>query len=210
MSNWISLDETTLRLASSQAHGLALSISESSPTGLVEAVSSEVEVIVRYHPDQTTADRMIQDLSGINPKTKSAEGKVVEIPVCYELGLDWEEVTRITGLSQAEVTKRHGEGFYTASYGFMPGFLYLSGLDQSLHCVRKSTPRTRIPAGAVAIGGSKTGIYALESPGGWQVIGRTPLRLFDITQPNPIMVPNGGQIRFVPITREQFEDYAGD
>jgi inhibitor of KinA len=110
-------------------------------------------------------------------------------------------------LSRREIAELHASTLYQSRYGFLPGFIYLSGLDEKLHCPRKESPRKSIPSGAVGIGGTRTGIYSLESPGGWQIIGRTPLELFNAESDQPFIVPNGATIRFFPISKKEFDDW---
>lgn len=128
------------------------------------------------------------------------EGRLVEIPVVYggQDGPDLEVVARHTGLSAKEVVKRHSGGQYVVYFiGFMPGFAYMGGLDPQLATPRHAEPRVSIPAGSVGIGGEQTGIYPLASPGGWQLLGRTALPLFDPTQAPPTLLRPGDRVRFV-------------
>ncbi len=141
-------------------------------------------------------------------RATTAQPRLVEIPVCYEsrYGLDLETVARQTGLSPNEIGRRHAHASYRVRcLGFSPGFPYLSGLPRALFVPRRATPRTSMPAGAVAIGGAQTGIYPLPSPGGWNIIGRTPLRLFDPARGPAALLRAGDWIRFVPIGRQEFE-----
>ena len=133
-----------------------------------------------------------------------------KIPVCYEsdFGLDLEEVSEKTSLSISEIIKRHTRPIYTVYFiGFLPGFPYLGGMDSSLFCRRKSNPRPKINSGSVGIAGSQTGIYPSSSPGGWQIIGRTPLSLFDIHKTdNPCLLSPGDSLQFESISKEEFDD----
>lgn len=138
-------------------------------------------------------------------------GKTVEIPVCYEncenseFSPDLREVAKLTGLSVEEVISLHSSIDYPVyMMGFLPGFPYLGGMNEKLEVPRRSVPRTKIPAGSVAIGGKQTGVYPSDSPGGWQIIGRTPLKLFDINRKPPVLYGIGDRIRFVPVSREEF------
>lgn len=126
-------------------------------------------------------------------------GSIIEISVGYggESGEDLAEVMQITGFTQEEVIQVHSQAEYTVAFlGFAPGFPYLLGLPQSLVCPRKKTPRLKVPAGSVAIAGSQTGIYPTESPGGWQLIGRTDVSLFDFKKSSPTLLKPGDKIRF--------------
>lgn len=125
---------------------------------------------------------------------------IIEIPVSYggESGPDLGAVAQHAGLDEAEAIARHSSAEYrVAMLGFAPGFAYLLGLDHALHTPRRASPRTRVPAGSVAIGGAQTGIYPRASPGGWQVIGRTELRLFDPQHDPPALLTPGMRVRFV-------------
>ncbi|KWH60916.1 5-oxoprolinase subunit PxpB [Burkholderia anthina] len=128
-----------------------------------------------------------------------ADGREVEIPVEYggAAGPDLAAVAAHTGLSADEVVARHAGGAYVVFFvGFQPGFAYLGGLDASLHTPRRAAPRLEVPAGSVGIGGAQTGIYPATSPGGWQLIGRTPQVLFDPARPQPTLLLPGDRVRF--------------
>jgi len=132
---------------------------------------------------------------------------VVEIPVCYggEYGPDLAAVAAHTELAVSEVVARHAAPIYLVHLlGFLPGFPYLGGLDAQLATPRRASPRALVPAGAVGIAGAQTGIYPLASPGGWQLIGRTPLPLFNPAWPEPTRLRAGQQLRFVPISAAEF------
>jgi inhibitor of KinA len=136
------------------------------------------------------------------------ETPLVEIPVCYgeELGPDLADVSRVTGLPESEVIGRHANADYrVACVGFIAGFTFLSGLPPQLATPRRATPRTEVPAGSVGIGGAQTGIYPKKSPGGWNIIGRTPLRLFDVTKDPPAKLRAGDRVRFREISRQEFD-----
>jgi KipI family sensor histidine kinase inhibitor len=125
----------------------------------------------------------------------------VAIPVCYggEFGPDIADVAAHARMSVDDVIARHAAVTYTvAMLGFMPGFPYLRGLPSELAAPRRATPRTLVPAGSVAIGGAQTGIYPRDLPGGWQIIGRTSLNLFDATRDQPALLHPGQRVRFVP------------
>lgn len=135
--------------------------------------------------------------------------RTITLPVLYggEWGPDLEKVASVTGLSKEDVIERHTAGFYTVyMLGFLPGFPYLGGLDGSLNTPRRDTPRQIVPAGSVGIAGAQTGVYPLASPGGWQLIGRTPRILVDIHHPDPCLFRPGDQLRFVAITEADYRD----
>ncbi len=134
--------------------------------------------------------------------------RVVEIPVCYasEFGPDLADVTAHTGRSADEIIRLHaGADYLVQCLGFTPGFPFLSGLPEALATPRRDTPRTEVPAGSVAIGGKQTGVYPLPSPGGWNIIGRTPLHLFDPKREDPASLRAGDRVRFRPISRSEFD-----
>ncbi|MCX8084267.1 MAG: 5-oxoprolinase subunit PxpB [Calditerrivibrio sp.] len=133
---------------------------------------------------------------------------VTEIPVCYddEFALDKKEAELITGLDFLEIVNLHvSRVYYIYFLGFLPGFPYLGGLDKRIHMPRKSQPRQLVKAGSVGIGGTQTGIYPLDSPGGWQIIGRTPLKLFDKNRGEPFLFASGQGVMFVSIDKKGYE-----
>jgi inhibitor of KinA len=133
--------------------------------------------------------------------------RLVEIPVCYAAAFapDLEVVSRHTGLPAEEVVRRHAAKEYRVHLlGFIPGFPYLAGLDPGLATPRRDTPRSALPPGSVGIGGAQTGVYPMSSPGGWQLIGRTPLRLFDPHRDPPALLRPGDRVRFRPIDEAEY------
>ncbi len=148
---------------------------------------------------------------GIGAGSRGRGGKIISIPVCYEdeeFAPDLALVAEHAGLSKQEVIKIHSSSDYLIyMMGFLPGFPYLGGMDQRLETPRLETPRTKIPAGSLAIGGAQTGLYPVESPGGWNIIGRTPLKLFDMKRKPFFLYEAGDKIRFKPITKEEFDNF---
>ena len=138
----------------------------------------------------------------------TATASVVDIPVCYDLEMapDLIEAANELGIGTDELIHRHSSASYTvAMIGFAPGFPYLLGLPNSLSLPRRATPRTRVAAGSVAIGGNQTGIYPRESPGGWRLLGRTPSVLFDAARPSPALLAPGDRVRFQRIGLADFD-----
>ena len=134
--------------------------------------------------------------------------RVVEIPTCYggEFGPDLEWVARHAGLTPDQVAATHADTDYLVyMMGFTPGFAYLGGMSPRIAAPRLQTPRTSIPAGSVGIAQQQTGIYPVESPGGWQLIGRTPVRLFDPARTPPVVVEAGDYVRFVRVDRPTYD-----
>jgi len=157
-------------------------------------------------PHQRLGDAIMAALADLSMAV--AESMLIEIPVLYD-GTDLSEVATLTGFSIEDVIARHVAMKYrVAMLGFAPGFPYLLGLDPALAVPRRSDPRQRVPAGSVAIGGQQTGIYPAELPGGWQLIGRTPLRLFDVAADVPSRLAPGDRVRFHAIDQATFQRLA--
>ena len=132
-----------------------------------------------------------------------------KLPVCYDevFGIDLEAMSKEKNLSKETIIKRHSQAVYTVYFiGFLPGFLYLGGLDDTLHMPRKSTPRLKIEKGAVAIGGHQTGVYPIESPGGWNIIGNSPIDYFNPKNRVPCFAKAGDKISFKPISINEYND----
>ncbi|MXV17311.1 5-oxoprolinase subunit PxpB [Hufsiella ginkgonis] len=149
--------------------------------------------------------------SGQQPAT--AETTVVNMPICYggKYGPDLEELAQLHQLSPDELVRLHCNATYrVAMIGFVPGFAYLAGMDVALETPRKQVPRQVVPAGSVGIAGRQTGIYPLETPGGWQLVGRTPLGMFNAAKPQPSLLKMGDTIRFQPISSLEFEKIYAD
>jgi inhibitor of KinA len=167
-------------------------------------------------PDQSPFDVLstkIQSILNASSFENETEVKapLVEVPVCYdrEFGPDIDDVANVAGLAAAEVIQRHSSAAYRVNcVGFIAGCPFMSGLPSELATPRRATPRKEIPAGSVAIGGAQTGVYPRNSPGGWNVIGRTPLRLFDVQREPPAMLRAGDHVRFREISRDEFDSYS--
>jgi inhibitor of KinA len=184
--------------------------------GLIAAVPGFDSVTVHYDPLSWNGwDEFVRALDALlreSDLSPRVTGRSIEIPVCYapQYGLDLDEVAGLVGLSVAEVVQLHSSAEYTVQMlGFMPGFPYLEGLPAQLSVPRKRKPRLEVSAGSVAIGGSQTGVYPVASPGGWQVIGRTPLRLFDPSLPVPALLSAGDRVRFREVSLEEFAQLQG-
>lgn len=184
----------------------------------LECVPAYASVLLRFEPaawqgdDAASAHQRVERAARVALETRHAPagtGRSHEIPVCYggPHGPDLHELAQHLGLSEQQVAARHaGADYRVAMLGFAPGFPYLLGLDPALAMPRRGDPRTRVPAGSVAIGGAQTGIYPAELPGGWRLIGRTPLRLFDAHASEPSLLAAGDRVRFRAIGAEEFAD----
>ena len=192
-----------------QVHAFARKVEALSHPAITEVVPTYRSATVHYRPEVFSYEELNQLLAPL-AQGSAEEGEelpVVEIPVCYggEYGPDLEEVAQHCSLTPEEVIARHTAPTYRIyMLGFTPGFPYLGGMDPSIAAPRRKEPRIHIPAGSVGIAGEQTGVYPIVSPGGWQLIGRTPLRLFDPQREQPILLSAGAGIRFVPIDEETF------
>ncbi|RPJ39395.1 MAG: 5-oxoprolinase subunit PxpB [Chloroflexi bacterium] len=197
--------------ANRQAHMLARAIARAAAVqslpGLGEAVPGYITLLVHYNPlqlDYAAVEQFVrQNFS--NEAVQLLEPRRVEVPVIYgsENGPDLAFVAGHCGLSEAEVIRIHaGRDYPVYMMGFTPGFPYLGGMDPAIAAPRLSSPRSLVPGGSVGIAGEQTGIYPVDSPGGWRIIGRTPLRLFDPTREPPFLLSPGDLVRFVPLAVE--------
>lgn len=170
---------------------------------------------IRFDPLTTSVsaiEKLLCELEYDLNSTAIPEARTVEIPVCYggEYGPDIGFVAEHNGIDPEEVIRIHSEAPYRIfTIGFAPGFFYLGGLDPRLHTPRMETPRAKVPAGSVGIAETQTGAYPIDSPGGWRIIGRTPLRLFDASRPEPFFYQAGDSIRFMPVSPETYRRIEG-
>jgi KipI family sensor histidine kinase inhibitor len=179
------------------ARGLHTALTELALPGVVDLVPAARTVLVVL--DEATPVSSVQSaLEHVTPRpVEQTDAPLVEIPVTYD-GEDLDEVARLTGLSTAEVIDGHSASELVAAFGgFAPGFAYLAGLDPRLHVPRRETPRTRVPAGSVAIAGEWAAVYPRSSPGGWRLLGRTDVVLFDPERAPPALLQPGTRVRFV-------------
>ncbi len=181
------------------------------PAGVIDVVPGYASLLVIHDP--TAAD----DVRGWAAERLALTGPVptagreVVIPVLYDPAVapDLEALAAEKQISVETLVELHGAATYQCHLvGFRPGFPFLAGLDPALWTPRLGTPRLRVPAGSVAIGGRQTGVYPVESPGGWRIIGRTPLRLFEPSRPDPFLVHRGDRVRFVAVDPDRFQKLA--
>lgn len=187
------LAQTLALLASLQAEPI---------DGIDELLPAARTLLVRYRPYATSAAQLAAQIAS-RPLTRNAQqaGTLVEIPVDYE-GEDLDEVAAMLGMSRAELIACHTGSEYQAAFaGFAPGFAYLAGGDPRLNVARRATPRTRVPAGAVALAGTFSAVYPQASPGGWQIIGVTTEKMWDLDRAVPALVQPGFRVRFVDASR---------
>jgi inhibitor of KinA len=181
--------------------------------GILETVPTYRSLTVHYDPlvlPQADVERLVLEADGTAGDSGGA-GRTLEIPVVYggEYGPDLADVAALNHLGEDEVVAIHAAGTYLVfMLGFMPGFPYLGGLSPRIAAPRLATPRTVVPAGSVGIAGEQTGIYPTESPGGWRIIGRTPVRLFDASASPPALFAAGDLVRFRPVSLAAFDEVA--
>ena len=192
-----------------RVHSLAAAIESHGVPGVVDLVPTYRSLLVQYDALRISSDDLQERLAEIQrPVAESPpeQPRVVLVPTLYggELGPDLDSVAEHTGLSPDEVIGLHSEVDYLVyMIGFTPGFPYLGGLSDRLATPRLDTPRTRIPAGSVGIAEGQTGVYPVDSPGGWRLIGRTPLELFDPEREPPSLLAAGDYVRFLPLSGEE-------
>jgi KipI family sensor histidine kinase inhibitor len=168
-------------------------------------------VLIDFDPlrlSHEEAASLVENLAGEKSSQHDLAPNIVTIPVCYdiEFGPDLQEVANHAKIPTREVIRLHSSAKYPVHFlGFTPGFAYLGGLPEVLHVPRLATPRKRVPAGSVAIAGSQAGIYPVDSPGGWRLIGRTPVRIFDPDATQPTRLEPGDLVEFSEIDRDTFD-----
>lgn len=194
-----------------KVRAMAGAVRHSMPKGVIEIIPTYRSLLFIYDPALIQPDtlfKMIEDMdTRINPEDEG-DAKVVEIPVCYggDFGPDIHNVCESAGLDEDNVIRIHSQPEYLIyMVGFTPGFAFLGGLDERLYTPRLTTPRTLVPQGSVGIANNQTGMYPIASPGGWQLIGRTPLKLFDPQRENPFLYQAGDKIKYIPISKAEFE-----
>ena len=179
--------------------------------GILDILPTYRSILIIYDPVKISYGEMMDILKGLSKadsNKQSDEVRLIEIPTLYggEYGPDIDFVAKNAKLSEEEVIKIHsGTDYLVYMMGFIPGFTYLGGLDERIATPRLKSPRLKIDPGSVGIAGSQTGMYPLESPGGWQLIGRTPLKLFDDTKEPPVFIQAGDYIRYVPIDQKEYD-----
>ena len=219
--------DTIERALNERVHAAAFALRSARMAEIIEIVPAYASLCVHFDPAALTAPneasrklfvvRVREAIAAAGP-TVANPGRedpqqhaaaIIEIPVCYggAFGPDLDAVAAHAGLNATEVVALHSATTYqVAMLGFAPGFPYLLGLDARLHAPRLAQPRTRVPAGSVAIGGAQTGIYPRELPGGWRIIGRTPITLFDATHATPALISPGQSVRFRAIDADKFAE----
>jgi inhibitor of KinA len=190
---------------------MAMAIAEKKPAGIVEVIPTYRSLLIVYDPLTTDLKTVEDDLQFMESRLDQLEippPRTVEIPVSYggDLGPDIEFVAQTHNLTVEDVIRIHTGALYQIyMIGFTPGFPFLGGLPEELDTPRLETPRPLVPAGSVGIANNQTGVYPIDSPGGWRLIGRTPLSLFNPSKENPFLYRAGDMIRFVRISKEEYD-----
>lgn len=196
-----------------KVRSLTDALEEGSIPGVFDFLPTYRSVLVYYDPLVVTSGEVQDGIVGLLESaevTDASTRHIVHIPTLYggDMGPDIAFVAEHNGIDEQEVVRIHsGADYLVYMMGFSPGFAYLGGLDERLATPRLQSPRTEIPAGAVGIAETQTGVYPMASPGGWQLIGRTPLKLFDPVRERPVLLSAGDYVRFVPIeSQEAYDD----
>ena len=203
--NEISIDINTRIRAFDEA------LAEEQIDGVYETVPTYCSLTVHYAPEKIRFEELkerLEALLAVSHKAQKLNTIVMEIPVVYggEYGPDLETVAAHNGMSPEDVVRIHsGTEYLIYMLGFTPGFSYMGGMDESIATPRLKTPRVLIPAGSVGIAGKQTGIYPIDSPGGWQLIGRTPVKLYDAHRDTPILLDAGLHVKFIPIDEAEYK-----
>lgn len=179
--------------------------------GVIEWIPTYTAVTIVYNPYTILYKVLVDQIEKLQNRLSDTElppAEIMHIPVCYggDKGPDLAAVARFHNLDESKVISVHsGADYLIYMMGFIPGFAYLGGMSNEIAVPRLESPRAAIPAGSVGIAGEQTGIYPLESPGGWQIIGRTPVKLYDPNDSSPILLRAGNYIRFIPIGKEEYK-----
>jgi inhibitor of KinA len=190
---------------------LSARVREAKIAGVTETVPTYRSLMVLHDPLEIDSACLIARLERLvhSGGGEPVERKLWRIPACYEEGYapDLSDVAVRTGLSEDEIVNLHTTHvFHVYMLGFVPGFPYMGDLPDSLVLPRRTDPRVKVPAGSVAIAAGQTAIYPVESPGGWHLIGETPVRLFDLRLPRPALLSPGDKVSFIPITAAEFDE----
>ncbi|MED4128041.1 MULTISPECIES: 5-oxoprolinase subunit PxpB [Shouchella] len=213
----VNLGSTVSPAVQARVQQLLMNLNHEPFPGYQESVPSYIGLTVFYDPMKVTTKAgsvatevkaiLRERVSHIGNESNRQKGNHVTIPVCYDLefGPDLSDVATKNGLSREEVIQIHTSGKYLVyMIGFAPGFPFLGGMDERIATPRHAQPRTEIPAGSVGIAGSQTGVYPIATPGGWQLIGQTPLTLFSANREVPSLLSAGDHVTFKQITKEEF------
>ena len=210
----VELGEEISAEVNTRVRALEYLVDQKALPGVVETVPSYRSLLVYYDPSVVGYDALCAQLAALAEQattTAMPPAREVELPCCYEgeLGTDLEAAAARLGLSVDDLVRLHAGAEYLVYFiGFTPGLPYMTGAPARLTIPRLDTPRVKVPAGSVAIGGTQCCIYSVESPGGFWLLGRTPVRLYDPDAAEPILLRPGDRVRFHQIDRREFDDVA--
>jgi KipI family sensor histidine kinase inhibitor len=196
-----------------RVHSLHKRLKEGAYPGIIDMGPTYRSLYIRYDPFVCSLEKLtsiIEENLEVTGQKDQDKERTIEVPVCYggAFGPDIGEVAKLRSMDEAQVEALHSARLYRVyMIGFILGFPYLGGLDERLYTPRKKSPGKAVPPGSVGIADRQTGIYPVASPGGWWIVGRTPLKLFDLKREAPFLFTAGDTVRFKPITREEFESY---
>jgi len=208
----IEFDDRIDPAISALAVSLAEALETENVSGVRDIVPTHRSVAVYFDPLQTDQQALVETLERLAARPAQARPQrreAIRIPVCYggAHGPDLPRVAAFAGLTESAVVELHASASYRVlMLGFMPGFAYMGLVDPRIAAPRLDVPRTKVPGGSVGIAGVQTGIYPTQAPGGWQLIGRTPVRPFDLARTDPFLFRSGDEVRFVPIVPREFDD----
>ncbi len=209
----VEFEERIDRATNLRVHRLAVELRQRLGGAILSLIPTYRSLLVCYDPGACSYERLhlaVEECLDAEPALAAdgaPPGRVIEIPVCYggDYGPDLEMLAAGRGLSPQRALELHSSGeYFVYMIGFTPGFCYLGGLDERLVTPRRKEPRLKVPAGSVGIADRQTGIYSIASPGGWQIVGRTPLILFAPERTDPFLLRPGDTVRFRPISAEDF------
>jgi inhibitor of KinA len=210
----VEFDERIDPEVNARAIACAEAIQAAQLAGVRDIVPTYRSVAVYFDPLRTEYDALIdcleREATSFTPAAM-VERTPVRIPVCYggDLGPDLTGVASFASMTESDVMRLHSDAIYRVfMLGFVPGFAYLGVVDERIAMPRRATPRVRVPAGSVGIAGGQTGVYPAETPGGWQLIGRTPVKPFDAERADPFLMKAGDAVQFYPIGRAEYDQWA--
>lgn len=209
------LGDTAERETNGRVLALAARVEAARIAGVVELVPTFRSLMIHYDPLVLTSADLCRRLEVLAVDLDVAEipGRDIELPACYEgdLAPDLEFVARATKLDPAEVAALHAAVTYRVyCLGFLPGYPYMGDTDPRLYVPRRENPRVRVPMGSVCMAVGQTGVYSLESPGGWHLVARTPVRLFDLARADPVLLAPGDRVKFRPVSRAEHDALEAD
>lgn len=212
----VKLGDSIDRKTNRRVHILSENVRRTNLDGVEDIVPGYCSLLILFDPLKKSYAALLQEIQSLNQNLvygNPRQTRRLEIPVCYggDYGPDLEDIATLHQLSEAEVIRQHSSSDYLVYFiGFCPGFPYMGEVPSSIATPRLARPRIRVPSGSVGIAGSQTGIYPIETPGGWRLIGQTPVKLFDPSSEPPNLLRAGDSVRFVPISPAEFDTISSE